>query len=167
MGGRGGSGVRNTATEEKFEYKRSADLKEWSAAEEKRTQETSKMVNRYLYAAEEGEGRGNFGEFYDTDSEDVFTQELGEAYGTRSNVEATISKAYFTYAQGHDENWKRVTKGKRVAGSTYYSADIDGMVLDENVGGYKTFADAKHALDLELDYMKQRASWYKNRRKTT
>lgn len=146
--------------EQKFTYQRSAGLKEWSAAEQKRTEETSKMVDRYLNAG------GEWGEYYDTKGEEVFSQELSNAeYGLKDGIEVTITKEYFVYNHNYDENDRRVKMGKKVTGSTYYTVGIDGEVLDENVGGYKTYADAKHALDLDLDWRKQREIWYKNRRK--
>lgn len=143
--------------ENKFQYKRSPNIKPWSASEEKRTQETSRMVIDYEYA-----GDGEWREYYDTDYEEVFAQTLGDEYGTRSNVEAIITKEWFYYNRNWDENENRVKKGKRVTGSTFYSVAIDGNILDENVAGYKTLADAKHALELELDFMKQRETWCRN-----
>ena len=153
-------GSIGSQTEQKFVDQRSADLKEWSAAEQKRTDETSKMVDRYLNAG------GEWGEYYDTVGEEVFSQELSNAeYGLRDGIEATITKEYFIYNHNYDENDKRVKMGKKVTGSTYYTVGIDGEVLDENVGGYKTYADAKHALDLELDWRKQREAFDRSRRK--
>lgn len=147
--------------ENKFQYKRSPDIKPWSEAEEKRTQETSQMVIDY-----ENAGDGEWREYYDTDYEEVFTQTLPcNEYGIRARdnyVEATIAKEWFFYNRNYDENENRVKKGKKVTGSTFYTVAIDGDMLDENVAGYKTLADAKHALELELDFMKQRETWYRN-----
>ena len=143
---------------EKFEYKRSNNIKAWSAAEEKRTQETSQMVSRYENAG------GEWYEYYDSDMEEVFTDEIGEEYGVREGTEIAIYKEWFIYNKNWDENDRRVKKGKRVTGSTFYSVGINGDILDENVSGYKTLADAKHALELELDFMKQREAWYSKRK---
>lgn len=151
--------IGNTNTATTFVYTRSSDIKEWSFAEENRTQETSRMILDYENAG------GEWREFYDTDGEEVFTQELGAEYGTRTGVEAQITKEWFFYNRNWDENDRRVKQGKKVAGSTFYSVSINGEILNENVAGYKTLADAKHALQLELDYMKQRESWYSKRRK--
>lgn len=151
---------KNTGTsEEQFKYTKSPDVKDWSEAEQKRTDETGKMVNKYLYAG------GEYGEYYEQDGEDVYTDEIGEEYGAREGTEVVISKEWFIYNRNWDENDNRVKKGKKVPGTIYYTVSINGEVLDENVGGYKTLADAKHALELELDYIKQREAWYKNRRK--
>lgn len=126
-------------------------LKPWSKAEQKRTEEISKKIHQLYNAGE------SFAEYYDTDGEDVYTQTLSkEEYGFRDGTEATITKEWFIYAQNWDENDRRVKKGKRVTDSTFYTVGIDGEILDENVLGYKTFADAKHALDLELDWFRQR-----------
>lgn len=156
MGGRGSNGERNS---KEFSYSRSSDIKEWSTAEENRTKETTKMVDSYLYAGDSGE----FMEYYDTVGDDVYTQRLGEEFGTRESTEATIMKEQFTYAQNWDENDNRVKKGKKISGTIYYTVAIDGETLNENVAGYKTLADAKHALALELDYMKQRHAWEKHK----
>lgn len=145
--------IEDLTNVEKFEYKRSNNIKAWSAAEEKRTQETSQMVIRYEYAG------GEWREYYDTDGEEVFTDEIGKEYGVREGTEIVIYKEWFTYNKNWDENDRRVKKGKRVTGSTFYSVAIYGDILDDNVAGYKTLADAKHALELELDFMKQRETW--------
>lgn len=151
--------IGNGNAEKPFVYQRSTDLKEWSKAEQKRTEETSRMVNDYLWAG------GEWSEYYDTEGEQVFSQELSAAeYGYRDGIEATITKEHFVYKQNWDENDNRVKRGKTVTGSTFYTVGIDGEVLDENVAGYKTLADAKHALALELDYVKQREAYYKSRR---
>ena len=142
-----------------FVYQRSADLKEWSAAEEKRTQETSRMVDGYWNAG------GEWGTFYDTDGEQVYSAEVGEEYGMREGTELLITKEHFVYALNYDENDRRVKKGKKVTGSTFYTVSIDGQTLDENVAGYKTLADAKHALNLELDWLKQREQHYRRQRR--
>ena len=132
--------------------KEKKEVKPWSVAEQKRTEEASKMVHSYLYAGEDKE----FMEFYDTDGEEVYTQKLGKEYGTRDNVEAVIMKEWFIYKHNWDENDNRVKKGKRVPGSIFYTVAIDGEVIDENVAGYKTEADARHALEITLDWMKNR-----------
>lgn len=148
-----------TPKEDKFTYKRSLELKPWSEAEERRTKETSNMVHRYNTAS------NDFGEVYESDNfEDVYEMELNEAeYGVRDGVPATITKQNFVYATGWDENENRVKRGKSVAGSTFYTVSINGEILNEDVLGYKTLGDAKHALELELDHMKQYEAWKRNK----
>lgn len=152
MGGRGSTANRNSGG---FVYERSADIKAWSSAEEKRSQETSEMINKYYH------NEDIYEEVY---GDEVFSQELGPEYGFREGTEANIHKNHWTYVHGWDENDNYVKRGAKVKGSTYYSVGVDGDILNENVLGYKTLADAKHALALELDYYKQRESYYRRRK---
>ena len=130
---------------------RADNLKPWSKSEQRRTEETSKMIDKYLRINED-----NGYEIYEQDSEEVYNLELPMSeYGLRDGLPVWIYKEWFKYAQSRDENYNRVTKGKKVTGTTSYGVSIDGDILDENVLGYKTYADAKHALDLYLDALKK------------
>ena len=46
-------------------------------------------------------------------------------------------------------------RGKAVTGSTFYSVGEDGDSIDDSVLGYKTLADARHAVELYMDREKQ------------
>ena len=123
-------------------------LKPWSTAEKKRAEEISKIVADYI---------NDYPEYYETVAEEVYSKELGPEYGVRDGVDATIYREQVVYSQNWDEHDNRVKKGARIPGTVYYGVGIYGEILDENVIGYKTFDDAKHALDLELARMKKAA----------
>ena len=122
-------------------------LKPWSAAEQLRAQQISEKVYPYLVS-----------QFYDTTFSEVYTDEIGEEYGVREGTEVEILREQVIYAQNWDESDNRVKKGAVIPGTVHYTVGINGEVLDENLIGYKTFDDAKHALDLELDRMKKEAN---------
>lgn len=123
-------------------------VKPWSTAEQKRAEQISSVVADYLSKGPE------WGYYYDTDGQEVYSVPLG-GYGYRDDKEATITRMYVIHAQNWDENDRRVKKGSQVPGTVHYSVGLDGEILDENVIGYKTFEDAKHALELELDRLKK------------
>lgn len=122
-------------------------LKPWSSAEQRRAEKISSEVYDYLINPD----------FYDTVSEEVYNKEIGEEYGVREGTEATIDRVQVIHSSSYDQNDNRVKKGKPIPGTVHYVAAIYGEILDENLIGYKTFDDAKHALDLELDRMKKQA----------
>ena len=122
-------------------------LKPWSSSEQRRAEEISNLVWPYL--------RND--QFYETTYTVVYQAEIGEEYGVREGTEVVIAREQVVYAQNWDENDNRVKKGKAIPGTVHYTVGIYGEILDENLIGYKTFEDAKHALDLELDRMKKEA----------
>ncbi len=137
------------ATTEKFEYKRSEDIKEWSKAEEKRTRETSEYINKMHRA---GDGWDEIYEENFVENIETFTY-----YDAWRGVEheVTIAKSNFTYVHSWDENDNPVKRGKAVTGSTFYTVDEDGDYISDDALGYKTLADARHAARLFMDREKQ------------
>lgn len=123
-------------------------VKPWSVSEANRAEKISSIVVDYLNRGPE------WGYYYDVDGQEVYSVPLGD-YGYREDKEANISRMYVVYAQNYDENDRRVKKGSQVPGTVHYSVGLDGEILDENVIGYKTFEDAKHALEIELDRLKK------------
>ena len=123
-------------------------LKPWSTAEQKRAEEVSSRVYEYLSKPE----------FYDTTYDTVYETEIGSDYGVREGTEAKIYREQVVYAQNWDENDSRVKKGKAIPRTVHYTVGINGEILDENLVGYMTYDDAKHALDLELARMKKGGS---------
>lgn len=124
---------------------KSSYTRPWSAAEQKRAQEISDMLLSYLRKDD----------IYDTESEEVYSRELGSDYGVREGTEVAIDKSHVVYAKSYDEDGNRVKRGAKVPGTVHYTVGIGGEILDENVIGYKTLEDAKHALFLELEAMKK------------
>lgn len=139
----------NSAPAEKAPFKYVPTVKPLSPAEEKRTQDMHEKLRDWLFAGDDGE----FMEYYDYgDSKEVYK-------GDVAGEEVIIYKTHLVYADNRDENGKRVKEGKAVTGSTHYTVSVNGNDLDENIYGYKTFDDAKHALDLYADYTTQREAW--------
>lgn len=128
-----------------FVYERSEDIKEWSKAEEKRTKEISDYIYEKQNVGDEWQ------EYYEVNGiEDIETfTYFDEWRGVEHEV--TITKNNLTYARSWDENDNSVKKGKAVTGSIFYTVDEDGDYIDENVIGYKTLADARHAARLYMD----------------
>lgn len=123
-----------------------APLKPWSAAEQLRAEKISAKVYPYLIS-----------DYYDTTLSTVYEDEIGAEYGVREGTEVEILREQVVYAQNWDENDNRVKKGATIPGTVHYTVGINGEVLNENLIGYMTYNDAKHALDLELDRMKKAA----------
>ena len=121
-------------------------LKPWSSIEQKRAEQVSEKIYPYLNS-----------EFYDTTYREMYSTEIGEDYGVREGTECVVFREQVIYAQNWDESDNRVKKGASVPGTVYYTVSINGEILDENIIGYKTYEDAKHALDLELARMKKAA----------
>lgn len=151
MGGRGNAGNRNSSAEveEKFTYERSPEIKEWSAAEEKRTNEVSKYVFEKVFRT------GDYQEFYEENIvEEIARVEIpGDVI--YKDDEISITKMNLIYAQNWDENDHRVKRGKPLTGSTYYTVQTEDGAIDENQFAYKTKADAEHAMRLYLDRERQ------------
>lgn len=154
MGGRGNSGVRNTAAEERFEYKRSADLKEWSASEEKRTAEMSKYISDKIRTGD------SFQEFYEENAVEELDSVTIPGDSNFREEEVSITKMNLVYAQNWDEEDRRVKQGKAVTGSTYYVVQTDNGSIDESNFAYKTKADAEHAMKLYVDEERQRRAYW-------
>lgn len=151
--------VGNGNTQDTFKYERSSDIKAWSDKEDERTRATSDMVIEYL-------NRGGFGEYYEEENLDIVdTIEIGSEYGFRDGTEITIAKNRVVYASNWDENDNRVKRGKAITGTTFYTVAIDGEVLDDSHPMYKTVADAKHDIALNLDYYKQREAYDKAKKR--
>lgn len=159
MGGRGNAANRNSGTEveEKFTYERSPEIKEWSAAEEKRSNEMSKFVSDKISRT------GDFQEFYEENVVEEITRIEIPGDSNYKDNEISITKMNLVYAQNWDENDRRVKKGKAITGSTYYVVQDDNGSIDEAQFAYKTKADAEHAMRLYLDREKQWRA-YMNRR---
>lgn len=159
MGGRGNGGVRNNSApvEERFEYKRSADLKEWSTSEEKRTADMSKYVSDKIRTGEE------FQEFYEENVVEELSKIELPGNGVFKDDEISVTKMNLVYAQNWDENDRRVKQGKAVTGSTYYVVQTEDGAIDENHFAYKTRADAEHAMKLYVDEHKQRVAYWNRR----
>ena len=87
----------------------------------------------------------------------MYSTEIGKDYGVREGTECAVFREQVIYAQNWDESDNRVKQGSAVPGTVYYTVSINGEILDENIIGYKTYNDAKHALDLELARMKKAA----------
>lgn len=119
-------------------------LKPWSFTEQKRAEQVSEKIYPYLNS-----------EFYDTTYREMYSTEIGADYGVREGTECVVFREQVIYAQNWDESDNRVKKGAAVPGTVYYTVSINGEILDENIIGYKTYEDAKHALDLELARMKK------------
>ena len=132
------------------------ELKPWSKAEQKRTEEMSKYVNAKLRAGMDS--GAEFGEFYEeTSVEEIASRELPAGNRYRED-EVKVTKMVMTYAQNWDENERRVKKGKPVTGSTYYVVQDDNGAIDESNFAYKTKADALHAMELYYrDEIKRRS----------
>ena len=157
-----GGGNAGAAPVEEFKYVRDPSIKPWSDAEERRTRETSDMIVRLDNAGEDGE----FQEYYSPDTyEEIETIPLGSDYGTRNGVEAVIARQQYNYVHNWDENDNRVRRGGKVTGTVHYTVAIDGDYLNDSQLGYKTLADARHALALELDWLRQRESYNARRAK--
>lgn len=142
-----------------FKYERSADLKEWSAAEEKRSNEMSKYVNDKLRA-----GDGDFGEYYEEHGVETLSKIAIPGDSIFNDDELTITKMNIIYAQDWDENERRVKQGKAVTGSTYYVVETMDGSIDETNFAYKTKADAEHAAKLYLDRLSQWRKYRQNKR---
>lgn len=127
------------------------EIKPWSKAEQKRSEEISKWVGDKIRTGDE------FGEFYEESFvEDIATKEIPEGGGLREDT-LTCSKMNITYVQNWDENDRRVKKGKPITGSTYYIVQTEDGAIDESHFAYKTKADALHAMELYYrDEMKRR-----------
>lgn len=123
-----------------------APLKPWTASEQKRAEEISAKI--YPYATSE---------YYDTIYKEMYSEEIGPEHGVREGTEVAIFKEQMVYSGKYDENGNRVKEGATIPGTIHYTVSIYGEVLDENLIGYKTYEDAKHALDLELARMKKAA----------
>jgi len=124
-------------------------VKPWSKAEEKRSQEISKLVNEKLRT-------GEWGEYYDTDDGETVETIDFEIPGRRT-AEIRIGKNTVIYAANYDENEHRVKKGKSVKGTTHYTVSEDGETIDDSYLGYKTLADAKHAAQIYME--EERRKW--------
>ena len=121
------------------------NLKPWSSAEKKRSDEISEVIYNLEHAGDE------WCEFYDYgDGEEVKVIEF--APPTCKKTEVCIYKNWLVYAKNWDENDNRVKRGARVKGTTYYDVADDGDVINENYIGYKTLADAEHAAEIYMQY---------------
>lgn len=117
-------------------YNKKLGTTPWSAEEEARTQECSKRI----YDMREDLGWDDTDE--DGDAVEVYTFDLPN----RKETEVTISKCYLQKV-GHRYNGETYT---RIPYTTFYTVDDYGMIIDENVVGYATLADARHAAMLYI-----------------
>lgn len=132
----------------------SAEIKPWSASEEKRSRAISDKINSMLFAGDE------FEEFYETDGDDNPVATFNLSIPGRADTEISIYREYLVYAQNWDENDIRVKQGKRVPGTTYFSVADNGDVIDENFVGYATKEDAIHAAEIYMDELRRRFEKY-------
>lgn len=141
-------------TQERFVYEKDPEIKDWSKAEEKRSEETSQMIDKYHRAG------GEWDEYYEENFvEEIETITYYDEWRGREH-EISISKMNFTYVHNWDENDNRVKRGKAVTGSTFYSVGEDGDSIDDSVLGYKTLADARHAVELYMDREKKHNAYW-------
>ena len=152
-----GSKGNSTQTEERFEYKRSEDIKEWSQAEQKRTAEMSRFVIEKTFET------GDYNEFYEENTVEELEKAVIPA-SDRPAEEVSITKMNLVYTQSRDEEGRRVKQGKAVTGSTYYLVQTDNGSINETNFAYKTKADAQHAMRLYIDEETQRRAYYARRR---
>ena len=134
-------------------------IKPWSATEEQRSREISDYVTKMIHT-------GGFEEFYEQNEVDeIYRQDISEyCIPGLMPDEIVISKMNLIYAGYWDEDDNRVKKGKPVTGSIHYmvQTEHDGAI-DEDRPAYKTKADAIHAMELYLDYLKHyKEEWLKN-----
>ena len=122
-------------------------VKPWSKAEEKRSQDISKLIDEKLRT-------GGWGEYYETDGGETVEEFDFEIPGGRT-TEIRIGKNTIVYAGNFDENDHRVKKGKSVKGTTHYTVSDDGETIDDSYMGYKTLADARHAAKLYMERAKK------------
>ena len=153
-----GSIGNNTVAEERFIYKQSPDIKDWTDKEEQRGIEMSRYVSDKI-------NEGGFYEFYEENTLETIETFPIDGQGVLRNDEVTIDKMNLIYAQNWDENDRRVKKGKAVTGSTYYVVQADNGSIDEEHFAYKTKADAIHAAQLYVDRQKQYIDYLKRRQK--
>ena len=125
----------------KLYIKAAKSIKPLSDEEIKRNDETLKMRLKYENLPEYYKLSDNYQLVYQVD---IPTDEF-------IPNEAKIYKRYFVYTRDEDENGNYVRRGSRVPDSTYYSALLFDDPIDE-VCAYKTLKDAKHALQIELDW---------------
>lgn len=143
--------------EEKFVYIRSSDIKDWSNAEEKRSNE----MTQYIYSKIT---EGSFNEFYEENPVEELDSYTFERDSNFKEDTVSITKMNLVYAQNYDENDKRVKQGKAVTGSTYYSVQTEDGAINESQFAYKTKADAQHAMKLYIDREKQRRAYWARRK---
>ena len=154
----GSIGNSSTSTvEEKFTYQRSSDIKEWSAAEEKRSTEMSRYVNNKLF-------EGSYQEFYEENHVEELEKFEIPGQGVFKDQTVTVDKMNLIYAQNWDENDRRVKQGKAVTGSTYYLVQTEDGSVNETHFAYKTKADAIHDAKLYVDEQKQLVEYWKKRK---
>lgn len=115
----------------------------WSADEEARTQECSKRI----YDMREDLGWDDTEE--DGDAVEVYTFDIP----SRKQTDVTISKSYLEKVS-YDRNGEKYT---RIPNTTFYTVDDYGMIIDENVIGYATLPDARHAA---MIYIKEEIDKY-------
>lgn len=97
---------------------------------------------------------------YESETEDYYEEEGDEVYSepdpTDPNVIWTIDKGWLVYTDSWDENERKVKRGGKVPGSTFYSVTCDGDVWDERNIAQLTLADAQHFLKI---CQQDRAAW--------
>ena len=126
--------------------------KPFSAAEQKRTDAINDKLKNYLFID------GEYGEVYE--EEGIDEVEKYEVYNPwkKRDTELTIYKNHLVYATNYDENDRRVKQGKAIPGTIYYDVAEDGDVIDENLIGYATLDDARHAAMIYMkEYLHQEA----------
>ena len=84
----------------------------------------------------------------DTDEDGDIVEVYNFYYPGIKNTDVTISKCYLQKVK-HTVNGQVKTK---IPGTINYQVDDDGWVIDENVVGYATLPDARHAA---MIYMKE------------
>lgn len=132
-------------------------VKDWSESERRRTEEINRKIIELKNAGD------CFEEFYEeSEAEIVGTFEFNGC-GVYKDCEINIYKQHLVYARNRDENGMKVTKGKRVPGTTFYDAAADGDIIDEECIGYKTYKDAEHAVQLYISNMNECIRKYKSK----
>ena len=95
---------------------------------------------------------GGYCEYYDETCESMEKFIIPGSKDQRER-ELVIDKNWVVNAGQFNENGRRVAKGKKIPNTTYYVVADDGMVIDENVLGYGTLKDARHAAMIYLSYI--------------
>jgi len=120
----------------------SKDLEEWSETEKKNTKIASDMMAKYYFDSDEEEN-------IELKTKTVLRITIGAEYGFIVPTLVAVDKCQFT------------RNGKRIPGTTCYIVSIGEDTLNENEMAYRDLTEALHRLNLELDWLRQRAEFEK------
>ena len=123
-----------------FRYRRHKDLEEWSDKERQHTKEASDIFATYYFDHDDRD-------FIDLETKTVLRFFIGAEYGFILPTLVQVDKCHFT------------RNGKRIPGTNCYIASIGEENLSENACAYRDLTEVLHRLNLELDYMRQKAEY--------